>query len=157
MKTYIALLCLFLAGCVITPEVIVPKTNGTCQIIGGYLPDPNCTPGSIMSNATLEVICTTGYSSTVRDVSNKLKEQVYQNYGIYNRTPYQYQIDHLVSLQLGGSNSIDNLWPMETKFKKKNKDPVENCLRRKVCSGEMSLEDAQKGIANNWTRYVGVC
>ena len=57
------------------------------------------------------MICVPGYTKTVRDVPQPLKEQVYRSYGVTSRQPGEYEIDHLVSLELGGSNSARNLWP----------------------------------------------
>src|SRR5262245_2497617 len=59
------------------------KTSG-CVAKGG-LPDHACTPGDIFTNATKDQICVSGYSSSVRDVPQSVKEQVYAAYGITNR------------------------------------------------------------------------
>jgi hypothetical protein len=71
-------------------------------------------------------------------------------------------VDHLISLELGGSNSIRNLWPESFSTQPWNarvKDRLENRLHREVCSGRMSLHDAQRAIATNWidayNTYVG--
>jgi hypothetical protein len=57
--------------------------------------------------------------------------------------------DHLVSLELGGSNDITNLWPEVGKLPNP-KDKVENDLHDAVCSGQVSLSAAQEAIASNW-------
>jgi hypothetical protein len=36
----------------------------------------------------------------------------------------------------------------------KRKDSVENFLAKQVKDGAMSLADAQKGIANDWTQFL---
>jgi hypothetical protein len=59
-------------------------------------------------------------------------------------------IDHLVSLEVGGSNDISNLWP-EPSDEAKRKDAVENNLHGAVCNGSMSLADAQAQIRTWWT------
>jgi hypothetical protein len=125
------------------------KTSG-CQS-SGNLPDPACTPGHIFA-ATKEQICTPGYARSVRDVSQSLKEKVYESYGITSRTPGQYNIDHLISLQLGGSNDIANLWPLaaEPRPGYREKIKVENYLHDRLCSGAMTLQDVQVQIATDW-------
>jgi hypothetical protein len=76
------------------------------------------------------------------------KRQVLAEYGL--ATSAGYVIDHLVSLELGGSNDLDNLWP-EQPAEAKRKDVVENALYLAVCKGQMSLADAQEQIATWWT------
>ena len=74
------------------------------------LPDPNLTPGSTF-NVTAQDVCTPGYARKVRDVPAEMKRQVYREYGITSHCPGDYEVDHLIPLELGGSNSIKNLWP----------------------------------------------
>ncbi|GHO77127.1 hypothetical protein KSD_48980 [Ktedonobacter sp. SOSP1-85] len=126
------------------------KTSG-CQASSG-LQDKACTPGAIFSDATKTKICVPGYASSVRNVSVSLKSKVYAAYGIKKRRPGQYEVDHLVSLQLGGSNDIANLWPelAEPKPGFHEKDRVENWLHDQVCKGKVSLRDAQIKIATDW-------
>jgi hypothetical protein len=63
----------------------------------------------------------------------------------------RYEVDHLISLELGGSNSIKNLWP-EPGFPNP-KDKLENRLHAMVCNGQLSLLQAQHDIATNWVHY----
>ena len=85
------------------------KTSG-CVAHGG-LPDSACTPGAIFAYATVQEICTPGYSRSVRNVPYSEKDQAYAEYGIQSHYPGQYEVDHLVPLELAGSNDIANLWP----------------------------------------------
>jgi hypothetical protein len=126
------------------------KTEG-CTASGG-LQDPACTPGDIIPTATKDVICVSGYSSSVRNVPTSEKNQVYAEYGITSRSTGQYEVDHLVSLELGGSNDISNLWPEAADPQPgfHQKDQVENYLHDQVCSGAIPLETAQREIATNW-------
>ncbi len=126
------------------------KTSG-CQSANA-LPDSACTPGAVFSDATVEKICQSGYSSSVRNVPEEVKQEVYASYGITSHAPGQYEVDHLVSLELGGSNDIANLWPEPADPRPgfHEKDKVENYLHDQVCSGKMSLQDAQFQIATNW-------
>lgn len=74
------------------------------------VPNPKLTPGDVLTT-DVATICTPGYTKTVRDVPENIKNQAYLSYGITSRQPREYEIDHLISLELGGSNSILNLWP----------------------------------------------
>jgi hypothetical protein len=126
------------------------KTSG-CQARGA-LPDPDCTPGAIFPNATKDQICQSGYASSVRNVPISEKDQAYAEYGIASHYPGQYEVDHLVSLELGGSNDIANLWPEAASPTPgfHQKDQVENYLHDQVCNGQISLQQAQIEIATNW-------
>ncbi len=126
------------------------KTSGC--MVRGPLQDSACTPGAIIASATKDVICQPGYARSVRNVPTSEKDQVYAEYDIASHSPGEYEVDHLVSLELGGSNDIANLWP-EAAFPKPGfheKDKVENYLHDQVCSGAISLQQAQIGIATNW-------
>ncbi len=125
------------------------KTSG-CAAVDGR-PDPACTPGDIL-NVTKSQICKSGYSSSVRNVPDSVKNEVYAEYGITSHRPGQYEVDHFVSLELGGSNDISNLWPQPASPKPgfHEKDKVENYLHDQVCSGALTLQEAQIKIATNW-------
>jgi hypothetical protein len=74
---------------------------------------------------------------------------------------YAYEVDHLVSLELGGSNAITNLWPEHyyDPWGARTKDRLENRLHLLVCEGRLGLASAQRQEAANWIeaykRYVG--
>lgn len=125
------------------------KTSG-CQAANG-LQDPACTPGDVMETDTSK-ICQSGYAGGVRNVPDSEKNQVYAEYGIASHTPGQYEVDHLVSLELGGSNDISNLWPELASPKPgfHEKDKVENYMHDQVCAGKITLQQAQIQIATNW-------
>ncbi len=125
------------------------KTSG-CQVNGKY-PDLACTPGAIF-NVTTSQVCTSGYSKGVRNVPESEKNQVYAEYGIASRTSGQYEVDHFVSLELGGSNDIANLWPEAASPNPgfHEKDKVENYLHSQMCNGAMTLQEAQREIATDW-------
>jgi uncharacterized protein YceK len=126
------------------------KTSG-CTV-RGPLQDTACTPGAIFPNVTKDDVCQPGYARSVRNVPTSEKNQVYAEYGITHHSTGEYEVDHLVSLELGGSNDIANLWPEAASPKPgfHEKDKVENYLHEQVCSGAMSLKEAQIKIATNW-------
>jgi hypothetical protein len=132
-----------------TASSVAPSDSG---LRFPFVPDPAKTPG-----ATLEVtasdICVPGYSKKVRNVPIAVKHQVYASYGIRTHEPGEYEIDHLVNLDLGGSNSTRNLWPQSYRTSPWNarlKDALENELHRRVCAGTLDLTKAQRIIAQNW-------
>ena len=124
-------------------------------------PDPKLTPGDVLTSDP-KIICVSGYTQTVRDVPQTLKNQVYKIYGVTTRKPREFEVDHLISLELGGSNSIRNLWPesfLTQPFNAHVKDNLENKLHDLACSGTITFAQAQQAIAKDWIgaykKYVG--
>jgi hypothetical protein len=142
-----------------TSSLTAPSLGHQTQFVGcqvrGQLPDPACTPGAIFVAATVSELCKPGYSRSVRNVPESLKQSVYSEYGIEAHTPGSYEVDHLVSLELGGDNSVANLWP-EISPGYHEKDGIENRLHDAVCAGAVSLRAAQHEIARDWRHtFVG--
>ena len=146
------------AGLVVVhdPGRVTGTLSGSCRYRdGGQLPDPRCTPGSTdpaVTQANIhQTICVRGYTSKVRPPESQTErfkyDIAYPAYGIprSQRT----ELDHLVSLELGGSNDAANLWP-ERPPTPNPKDKVENALHRAVCDGRVTLAAAQRAIARDW-------
>lgn len=137
------------------PHEAAPATG----VAGGKYPDTSLTPGALL-NVTADDVCRPGYSSTVRDVSIDVKREVYARYHVaYVRG--EYEVDHFYPLELGGSNSIRNLWvePYDVVWNAKVKDRIENRLHELVCNHQLSLQDAQRAIGSDWVaayrQYLG--
>ncbi len=154
---------LLLMACLSSPGSVQPPSSSAPGKIGqrtkdsgcvsqNALPDPDCTPGAVFSDVTKDQVCVAGYSSKVRNVPDSEKNQVFKEYGIKTHSAGQYEVDHLISLELGGSNDIANLWPepAEPRPGFHEKDKVENYLHKQVCDGAMTLQEAQTQIATNW-------
>ena len=122
-----------------------------------FLPDSSCTPGEIDTTVTQDdiatTICHSGYTQTVGppvSYTNSLKEQQIADYGYEDTTMSDYEEDHFISLELGGSpKDPRNLWP-EPHPSTNEKDTVENYLHAQVCSGKLTLVQAQQEITKNW-------
>lgn len=131
----------------------LPQVSADDSFIPGRIPRPNSslTPGAVLTT-DVPTICTPGYTATVRDVSDSTKDYVYRLYGISARTPGSYEIDHLISLELGGSNDLTNLWPesYEETNGARLKDVLENKLHDLICSGQLDITTAQHAIATDW-------
>ena len=117
-----------------------------------FLPNPSLTPGATF-DVTPSDICVSGYSSKVRDVPEAVKKQAYAAYGIASHRPKEYEVDHLISLELGGSNDIKNLWPESYETQPWNahvKDKLGNHLHKLICDGKIDIHEAQREIATDW-------
>jgi len=139
-----SLLALLLGGLALTgAAAVVPapaqhasyrKTND-----GVLLPDPHATPGAIDQNVTQAnirtTICRAGYTKGVRppvSLTNRLKRGLMQLYWAKGQSA-EYELDHLISLELGGCPACrTNLWP-ESYLPKpgaREKDQLENAPPR---------------------------
>jgi len=85
-----------------------------------------------------------------RNVPTSVKNEVYKSNGISKSERKNYVIDHKVPLELGGSNSKENLQPQK-KAEAKTKDKWENYLTSEVKAGKMSLGQAQSEIQQTHT------
>jgi hypothetical protein len=143
---------------------VTGQVPGSCQqrtaSNGQPLPDPTCTPGVVSAEVTQgnidSTICKSGYTETIRPPESEteaFKKKImiaYQEPGSLS----DYELDHLVSLELGGSNDAGNLWPEHNDHPAgaiNSKDLVENALKKAVCSGQVTLAAAQTAIATDWT------
>jgi hypothetical protein len=99
----------------------------------------------------VKAICTPGWATAHRQYFTKAEREVaFAKYGVHTTNPAGYgEYDHLIPLELGGSNNPDNLWPEKGSIPNA-KDPIENSLHEAVCSGRVSLSAAQKAIAQDW-------
>jgi hypothetical protein len=117
---------------------------------GPYHADPARTPGVVNPDVTqaniATTICNHGWTRTIRpptDYTNALKLKQMREYGVRGSRA-EYQEDHLISLELGGHpTDARNLWP-EPYPRAAEVDSIENELNAKVCSGDLSLDDAQR-------------
>jgi hypothetical protein len=149
---------------VVVGTLFVGTHVGAFPTESGPLPNSTLTPGAVDKHVTqaniAQTICTAGYTKSVRNVSTKTKAKVYAAYGISKKDRTGYVIDHLVPLELGGSNDVKNLWPEPKTGEGTNsasKDAVEDLLNALVCSrsnGAALLAVAQLFIAADWRTAV---
>ncbi len=132
-------------------------------------PDPTITPGAVNPAITQDTmgqtICNKSWhTGSVRDQSSSAAQKN-KLYGLYhiakpaNNTGKDQtcELDHLISLELGGSDDLSNIWPecgpanvaLAQRFFKE-KDTVENYLHAKVCAETMTLDEAQSAISTDW-------
>ena len=108
------------------------------------------TPGVVnpaVTQATIRgTVCRKGWTRTVRpptSYTNALKLRQMRARRLRG-PPSAYQEDHLISLELGG-NPTDprNLWP-EPYPRAAEVDRIENELNARLCSGAITLDEAQR-------------
>jgi hypothetical protein len=132
------------------------------------LPNPELSPGEVRTT-DLDVIC--GESTKqFRHTSAAMKRRAYAEYG---EAPHKNdcadttrttregrealeacEIDHIISLELGGADTEANLFPQPYNPPGGQgahaKDEVENYLHDQVCKHGMPVAEAQKKIAADW-------
>ncbi len=136
------------------------------------VPDAAITPGALnpaVTQATIgETICQFGWTRSVRpsyaathEIKRRLLTEMHrQGYAVGMQ---DVELDHLVPLALGGApDAIENLWlepRAGTEWNATRKDDLEAVLPRLVCTGRISLSEAQRAIADDWTvaweKYIG--
>jgi len=116
-------------------------------------PNHKLTPG-VAAKVTAATLCAKQFHTRdERHVTELRKKLVYEEYGIRSHQPKEYEIDHLISLELGGSNDIKNLWPQSYVTKPWNahvKDQLETRLHWMICHKKITLRQAQREIAADW-------
>jgi len=116
------------------------------------LPDTRLTPGAVRTAASREV-CGSKTDPSKFQIPANLQSKVFQEYGMHNVSPDNYEVDYLITPELGGADDIRNLWPepyADTEWNAHVKDQLENYLRDQVCEGRLNLSTAQRDISVNW-------
>lgn len=115
-----------------------------------FCPNEKLTPGMATAETT-NLLCDPNWSTkNVRNVNEHVKKLVCEAYNVVDKCPGpEFEIDHLIPLEVGGSNDPKNLWPQPIE-QAREKDKVERHLHELVCQGKMSLDNAQQGIAHDW-------
>jgi hypothetical protein len=141
---------LVLAAGVVAVVLVVHALHRGPSARAFYAARTALTPGALnpdVTQATIrQTICSRGWTKTVRpptSYTSALKLVQIREYG-FSGGPADFQEDHFISLELGGApTDRKNLWP-ERRPRADKVDTIENELNAKVCSGELSLAEAQR-------------
>ena len=141
---------LLLALVAATVLAVLAFRGGDSAALSPFRASWELTPGALNPNVTQatisDTICRKGWTRTVRpptDYTNELKRTQMSAYERTGSTA-EFQEDHLISLELGGHPTDPrNLWP-EPYPRASDVDREENRLNSLVCSGELSLAEAQR-------------
>jgi hypothetical protein len=130
-----------------------PKSE---RALAGFEPSPlpnrSLTPGATRPVTKFDV-CAARHSEAGQTVPAPLQQKVLQEYGMVNAQPGDYELDHLITPELGGSDDPGNLWPEPHSAVVWNsyvKDELEDHLHAMVCDGTLDLATAQHDIATDW-------
>jgi hypothetical protein len=139
--TLAALLSLAACGCGRTDAADITRA----PVSGAINPD--------ISQANVRAtVCRLGYTKTVRppkEWTQSIKHQLLVEQKLPGSVK-DYELDHLVPLELGGHpTSASNLW-LQRWDEARKKDEQEAALRKSVCAGHLTLEQAQERIRLKW-------
>lgn len=118
---------------------------------GPLLPDTHLTPGATRP-VTANQICMGSGPAEARQPL-RTQQAVFHEYGMDGAPPRNYEVDHLITPALGGTDDIRNLWPepyASTEWNAHVKDDLEDHLHDLVCGGKLDLATAQRDMASNW-------
>jgi hypothetical protein len=125
----------------------------------GPKPKAGLTPGETRPIAIAE-ICRRPEAEVIANIPEGTRRKVFAEYGISSRSD-SFEVDYLITPDLGGTESLRNLWPQpySVRWNARVKDRLEERLHELVCAGKLDLPTAQRAIAVNWIdaykKYVG--
>jgi hypothetical protein len=130
-----------------------PFTTGPADAGGVFLlPRAELTPGATAPVA-LHDICGPDRSARTQPISASVRQAVFARYGADYRRAAEYELDYLITPELGGVADARNLWPQpfaRTPWNAYVKDELERLLHQRVCEGQIGLAAAQREMASDW-------
>jgi hypothetical protein len=112
-------------------------------------PNARFTPGAVVAT-TQSQVCS---AETPAVIPAAMRTRVLQLYGVSGEQSNAFEVDYLITPELGGATDIRNLWPEPYDHAVWNahvKDHLENRLREMVCHGDIDLATAQRDLSTDW-------
>lgn len=116
------------------------------------LPRPELTPGATLQVTAAEV-CADDRRLLPGEVDGGVQRTIFEQYGADFARAAEYELDHLITPELGGASDERNLWPQPfggTVWNAYVKDELELHLHELVCEGAIDLATAQREISTDW-------
>lgn len=140
------------AGLVVWPALRT-MVMATTEADGVFLrPRADLTPGATLP-LTPGALCGPTREGTARPVAVAVQQEVFARYGADFTRAAEYELDHLITPELGGASDARNLWPQpfgRTPWNAYVKDELELFFHQQVCDGTLDLATAQREIAGDW-------
>ena len=128
------LLLAFLVGFLIFP--------GNARAQNALLPNPKLTPGRVAEQ-----------EKDRAGVTAAMERKVFARYRLPWARRAEFKIDHLIPRELGGADTVDNLWPQSLRAKPYGADRKElltEVLLTRIARGQMTLAQAREQISRDW-------
>lgn len=116
------------------------------------LPRADVTPG-MTRPVSVDEVCGNGRYGRTQPIPTSVQQRVFETYGADYRRVTEYELDYLVTPELGGTPDARNLWPQpysRTKWNAYVKDELELHFHKLVCEGRIDVATAQREIATDW-------
>ena len=144
-----------LVASVLLAPLMVRRPTDAAPRIGDIeaaaLPVSSLTPG-VARPVTIDEVCA-GTRQDVQVIAPSVRRAVLRDYGMEGVPDDEYELDYLITPELGGTDDRRNLWPERYSSRVWNarvKDELELLLPQLVCQGKLDLTTAQREIADNW-------
>ena len=137
-------------GFLLAPHSRPPTATHATGIF--LLPRADLTPGAAGAVA-LHDICAPDRQTQTQPIAPSVHHAVFARYGADYRRAADYELDYLITPELGGVADARNLWPQpfaRTPWNAYVKDELERLFHRLVCEGKLDVATAQREIASDW-------
>jgi len=124
----------------------LPDSN----VFAAAKPIASLTPGETVRVSVQQVCSGSGGEA---EPPEHLRKLVFVAYGLRDVRENEFQVDYLITPDLGGAQSLNNLWPepyYNTAWNARVKDRLEERLRDLVCGGHLDLKTAQRELSSDW-------
>jgi hypothetical protein len=125
--------------------------RASSQVEPDALPIAALTPGAA-ADISAEQLCR-GDRRRPEPADPTVRARILSDYGMAHVPAHEYELDYLITPELGGANDARNLWPErygDRTWNAKVKDQLEDLLPALVCEGKVDLQTAQRDIAVDW-------
>lgn len=130
---------------------VISRNGSPRDVEAAALPDHALTPGAV-GPVSLTTLCA-GRSVDKPAIAPAVRETVLRGYRMERVDSREYELDYLVTPELGGVPDPRNLWPERYSagvWNARVKDDLEDLLPKLICRGDLDLPTAQREIADNW-------
>ena len=125
---------------------------GVPALAAAQLPSSFQTPGA-KGKANEAQVCAADFEASVKPIAKWQRDQALERYG---KRPEDFtgELDHLIPVSLGGTNDLDNLWPLPSNkdMGPEQKKALEVKLHQMVCDKTITLKAAQEAIKKDWVK-----
>jgi hypothetical protein len=147
--------CVLLAAAILGLEFLSSRSRPPASVPRNrpdlFRPIAYLTPGATRRVAAAD-LCATRRTAP-RAIPAAVRQAVVRDYSMEHVPAREYELDYLITPELGGSDDRRNLWPeryVSELWNARVKDELEQLLPRLVCAGTLPLETAQRDMATDW-------